>query len=108
MNRQLSIPAPGQLVEVRRRRYAVVDITPSVPPTDTLTLQTWHPQHLLTLSSLEDDALGEELQALWEIEPGTQIIEKTPLPHPDCLSRLTASVIAGADAQQVWLGFLHH
>jgi len=27
------------------------------------------PQHLLTLSSVEDDGLGEELQIVWEIEP---------------------------------------
>ena len=38
--------------------------------------------HLVTLSSVEDDALGEELQVIWEIEPGATTIEKTPLPEP--------------------------
>ena len=29
-------------------------------------------QHLVTLVSVEDDALGEELQVVWEIEPGAR------------------------------------
>ena len=31
------------------------------------------PQHLVTLSSLEEDALGEELVVVWELEPGASI-----------------------------------
>jgi len=73
------IPETGQLVEVRRRRYVVTDVLPSVLTTDGLPL---HRQHLLSLSSVEDDALGEELQVLWELEPGARAIEKTPLPEP--------------------------
>jgi hypothetical protein len=38
--------------------------------------------HLMTLSSVEDDALGEELQVIWEVEPGARVIEKNPLPAP--------------------------
>ena len=30
----------------------------------------------------EDDVLGEELQVVWEIEPGVQVIEKVTLPEP--------------------------
>jgi hypothetical protein len=26
------------------------------------------PQHLVTLASVEDDGLGEELQVVWEVE----------------------------------------
>src|SRR5437660_1181634 len=37
---------------------------------------------LVTLSSVEDDALGEELQVIWEIEPGARAIEKNALPAP--------------------------
>jgi hypothetical protein len=40
------------------------------------------PQHLLTLSSVEDDSLGEETQVMWEIEPGAKVIEKVALPEP--------------------------
>lgn len=39
-------------------------------------------QNLLTLSSVEDDGLGEELQVVWEIEPGAQVIERVALPEP--------------------------
>ncbi|HQU42599.1 MAG TPA: hypothetical protein PK867_07290 [Pirellulales bacterium] len=39
-------------------------------------------QHLVSLSSVEDDALGEELQVIWELEPGADVIEKVALPEP--------------------------
>ncbi|XBH08314.1 DISARM system SNF2-like helicase DrmD [Singulisphaera sp. Ch08] len=32
--------------------------------------------------SVEDDALGEELQVVWQIEPGASVIEKVALPEP--------------------------
>ena len=67
----LSIPELGQLVEVRRRQWVVANIYPSEPLNS-----GYPPQHLLTLASIEDDALGEELQVVWEIEPGAHIIEK--------------------------------
>jgi len=37
-------------------------------------------QHLVSLVSVEDDATGEELEVIWEIEPGTQVIERAELP----------------------------
>jgi hypothetical protein len=37
---------------------------------------------LLTLSSVEDDGLGEELQVIWEIESGAKVIERVALPEP--------------------------
>ncbi|HVA91939.1 MAG TPA: SNF2-related protein, partial [Chloroflexota bacterium] len=39
-------------------------------------------QHLVNLSSIEDDALGEELRVVWEIEPGARIYESQRLPDP--------------------------
>ena len=67
-----STPEPGQLVEVRRRQWVVADIVSST--------KGKVQQNLLTLSSLDEDALGEELQVVWEIEPGAHIIEKAGLP----------------------------
>jgi superfamily II DNA or RNA helicase len=75
------VPEPGQLVDVRQRRYVVVDIAQNTQPSRTLSIDL-RPEHLVTLSSVEDDALGEELQVIWEIEPGATPIEKTPLPDP--------------------------
>lgn len=39
-------------------------------------------QHLVMLSSVEDDALGEELQVIWELEPGAYVHERMELPQP--------------------------
>lgn len=60
---QRGLPAPGQLVQARNQRFVVTAVeagqTGSVP------------QHLVSMSSVEDDALGEELRVVWELEPGT-------------------------------------
>ena len=37
-------------------------------------------QHLVSLISVEDDATGEELEVVWEIESGTAVIERAELP----------------------------
>lgn len=67
-------PEPGQLVEVRRRQWIVADIVSST------LISNAKPQHLVTLSSIDEDALGEELEVIWEIEPGAQVIERAGLP----------------------------
>lgn len=85
-------PVQGQLVMVRQRQYVVVDVVQGLPPVGppvdrsapaSLALTTSAPsQHKVLLSSVEDDALGEELQVIWEIEPGARVIEKNALPEP--------------------------
>jgi superfamily II DNA or RNA helicase len=65
-------PEPGQLVEVRRRQWVVAEV-------DVSKLGEIQ-QRLVTLTSLEDDALGEELKVIWDIEPGAQVIERAGLP----------------------------
>ncbi len=89
MSLDLNVPEPGQLVDVRQRRYVVVDVDQSVLPPELLKsgcmntrLQSQQIQHLLTLTSVEDDALGEELQVIWEVEPGAKVTEKNALPTP--------------------------
>jgi SNF2 family DNA or RNA helicase len=89
MSLAVTIPEPGQLVDVRQRRYVVVDVAQGTLPPDLLTpgslgqpYQNSHSQHLVTLTSVEDDALGEDLQVIWEIEPGARITEKNALPAP--------------------------
>ncbi|MBN8924967.1 MAG: helicase [Rhodanobacter sp. 68-29] len=66
-------PEPGQLVEVRRRQWVVADVNAAG-------LETGIPQHCVTLSSIDEDGLGEELEVVWEIEPGAQVIERAGLP----------------------------
>ena len=72
----IGVPEPGQLVEVRRRQWVVADIIASEPINS-----GYPPQHMVTLSSIDEDGLGEELQVVWEIEPGAHVIEKAGLPE---------------------------
>ena len=62
--------------------YVVADVRQSALPPDVLARLDGGPQHLVTLSSVEDDALGEELQVVWEVEPGAEVLEKATLPRP--------------------------
>jgi superfamily II DNA or RNA helicase len=74
------LPEVGQLVEVRRRQWVVSDLASSALPKHDAVRAADAGQHLLTLSSIDEDALGEELQVVWEIEPGARILEKAGLP----------------------------
>lgn len=77
-----SPPEQGQLVQVRSRPWVVNEIKASTLPTQVLKSPVAPLQHLVTLSSVEDDALGEDLQVVWEIEPGARVVEKVALPDP--------------------------
>jgi len=79
----VGIPEEGQLVEVRRRRYVVTGVAESSAPPDPLAPGNGQGHHLVTLSSVEDDGQGEELQVIWELEPGARIHEQMALPVPD-------------------------
>lgn len=78
-----TIPEVGQLVDIRRRRFVVTDVVQSTLPVDPLALRQAPPHHLVTLTSVEDDALGEELQVIWDVEIGAQVHETLALPAPD-------------------------
>jgi hypothetical protein len=52
-------PEPGQIVRVRQRQYLVEDKVPPTAPGEAT---------LLRLSCLDDDAQGQELAVLWEVE----------------------------------------
>lgn len=96
-------PEIGQLVEVRGRQWVVADSSPSALPPDVLAGETAR-QNLLTLSSVEDDALGEELRVIWEAEVGKRVRLQTTLPevtaggfdHPNTLAAFLDAVRWGA------------
>ncbi|MHB8687545.1 MAG: DISARM system SNF2-like helicase DrmD [Candidatus Dormibacteraceae bacterium] len=73
-------PEVGRLVEVRGRPWVITDSVPSALPPDVLAGETAR-QHLLSLSSVEDDALGEELRVVWEAEVGRRIRQQATLPE---------------------------
>src|SRR3954471_23602811 len=77
-----TIPEQGQLVSVRSRQWTVQHVRAGTLPPPALYPAFGGPQHLVTLASVEDDGLGEELQVVWEIEPGAKVIEKVALPEP--------------------------
>lgn len=89
-------PEPGQLVEARRRQWLVSEvdggsIAPGLPK-----------RHLVRLASIDEDALGEELEILWELEPGAHVIERAGLPSitglddPSTLQAFLDAVVWGA------------
>jgi len=58
----ISVPEQGQLAEVRRRRYVVSDVKRSAVPENVVS--PGQAQHLVSLVSIEDGPLGEELRVI--------------------------------------------
>jgi hypothetical protein len=71
----------AQLVSAPSWEWIVDGVRPGTLRPPALKPDFHGPQHLLTLSSVEDDGLGEELQVIWEIEPGAKVIEKVAPPE---------------------------
>lgn len=76
-----SAPETGQLVRVRERRFVVTDVRRSELMVDAMHPNA-EPQHLVALASVEDDAHGETLEVIWEIEPGARLDDERALPEP--------------------------
>ena len=75
-----SHPELGQLVDVRRRQWIVNNVYSSgLGGVDRAGVQD-RIQHLVTLLSIDEDALGEEIQVIWELEAGARTLEKAGLP----------------------------
>jgi superfamily II DNA or RNA helicase len=80
---ELAVPEPGQLVTVRDRQWVVADISRGSQETDVLAGNGASAESLVSLVSVEDDAMGDELQVIWELEPGRAIVDHAALPTPD-------------------------
>lgn len=74
------IPEPGQIVIVRQRPFVVGNVCTSTLPLPAAFQDKATRQHLLRLSSVEDEGLGEELAIVWELEPGVSCLERAQLP----------------------------
>ena len=66
----VAAPEVGQLVRVRDRHWVVTNVVAS-----SLAETGPRPSHLVELSSVEDDAYGDELTVFWEVEPGTVVLQ---------------------------------
>jgi superfamily II DNA or RNA helicase len=78
----LVAPEVGQLVRVRDRYWVVSDTQASSLAADDGTGGPAEVQHLVELSSVEDDGLAQELSVIWEIEPGATVLQTATLPRP--------------------------
>jgi superfamily II DNA or RNA helicase len=80
--REILAPEVGQLVRVRDRYWVVSDIQASSFGTEGEVRASEEIQHLVELSSVEDDGLSQELSVIWEIEPGAAVLQTATLPRP--------------------------
>lgn len=77
----LAVPQPGQLVRARGRHWVVAEVSKGSLPSDSLNGGR-APESLVTITSVEDDRYDETIQVIWELEPGTRILDKATLPTP--------------------------
>jgi superfamily II DNA or RNA helicase len=78
----VAVPEPGQLAYVRDRHWVVTSVTAGALPPDVLAAEDHRRQHLVGLSSVEDDGLGQELTVVWELEPAARTLATATLPRP--------------------------
>lgn len=97
----------GQLVRVRGQQWVVSDLSVSALPADELAPTVLPGRTLVTLTSVSEDDLGEELSVIWEVEPGRTVIPSGSLPDvprpdrwddPQVLGALVDAVRWGAIA----------
>ncbi len=79
-----SVPEIGQLVIVRKRPFVVIEIAAAAAG---ISKDSTRRHHLVKLSSVEDDGLGEQIEVIWELELGTSVREKPSLPAPDAFDQ---------------------
>jgi len=60
------LPRPKDIVQVRRRQWLVEEVTPGAGAEEATRV---------SLVCLDDDAAGQELEVLWEIELGAEVIQ---------------------------------
>ena len=57
------VPEQGQIALLRQGRYIIMDVRAS-----SLSSGQQSAQHLVSATSVEDDALGQEIQVIWDTE----------------------------------------
>jgi len=79
-SRQPLAPEPGQIVNVRGSTWAVADVRRQGLPRSPADEGTAQLTHVVSLQSLEEDRLGEELAVVWELEVGQTVAPDQGLP----------------------------
>jgi superfamily II DNA or RNA helicase len=75
------LPEPGQVVEVRGSRWAVADVRAQGLPRSPADEATAEVTHVVSLQSLDEDRLGQELEVVWELEVGHTVAPDQGLPE---------------------------
>ena len=78
----LELPERGQLVRVRDRHWVVVELVASTQRSDGAAAGM-RPNHLVILSSVDDDGLSDELRVFWELEGDARVLAQATLPEPN-------------------------
>jgi superfamily II DNA or RNA helicase len=79
----MTVPAAGQLVTARNRRWVVAAVQRGSVTSSDVDSFSGRAPHLVSLVSIEDDAPEEELRVVWELETGAVVHENTVLPSPE-------------------------
>ena len=82
----LTVPEPGQVVEVRGSTWAVAQVQQQGLPRSPADEAVPALNHAVTLQALDEDRLGEELTVVWELEVGHTVTPAQGLPtqiNPD-------------------------
>jgi SNF2 family DNA or RNA helicase len=62
------LPKVGEIVKIRQRQYLVEDVATAAAPTES---------SVVRMSCVDDDAQGEPLEALWDLEPDAEVLTGT-------------------------------
>jgi superfamily II DNA or RNA helicase len=81
MTSAATAPGVGELVRVRGQQWVVARRSDSTQPRDELAPRQLPGATLVTLTSVSDDDLGDELTVVWEVEPGREVLPDTRLPE---------------------------
>ena len=103
--RGVRLPEPGQVVQVRGAVWAVTDVDAQGLPRSSADDGQPRLDHVVTLQSLDEDRMGEELRVVWELEVGNSVVPDRGLPEniaagafdsPDTLGAFVDAVRWGA------------
>ena len=104
-SRTPALPEAGQVVQVRGRPWAVTDVQAQGLPRSSADDGRPLLEHVVTLQSLDEDRMGEELRVVWELEVGNSVVPDRGLPEtisaddfdaPDTLGAFVDAVRWGA------------
>ncbi len=99
------VPEAGQVVEVRGSTWAVSNVRAQGLPRSPADESRAETHHVVSLQSLDEDRLGDELDVVWELEVGHTVAPDQGLPesvspegfdHPNTLAAFVDAVRWGA------------